>query len=294
MKNSFLPIIFFFSSFFLSFGQGITIIATSENGLKDTVFFGYKTNATLGIDAALGEKDIFNQPLKEVDVRVVQRDSINFSCAYTFAFNSMRRFDTSRHFFPIKFDSKSNFRNRSDTSFINRLFEIRFFTKNVKKLTMVAWQDNNIAPYIGQIDTFNFFIDSCLNKGPNLIQVSWNPNSTAPPVYTGSNYFSNFTLILPVRMLTSVNDNKAAANIRIFPNPVNDRLTIDNIGNAKIQEVRLFDILGRQVLSQKTNFSEKIEIDVSILPQGTYCVSLFDKENRLFSSKMVIKTDKKQ
>ena len=83
MKNSILSAFFLLLSF-LSFGQGLTIVATAENGKKDTVTFGYKSNASLGIDTALGEKNILGQPLSDVDVRVVQRDSLNFSCTYTF------------------------------------------------------------------------------------------------------------------------------------------------------------------------------------------------------------------
>ncbi len=293
MKNSILSALFILLSF-LSFGQGFTIVATAENGKKDTVSFGFKSNASLGVDTALGEKDIFGQPLKEVDVRVVQRDSLNFSCTYTFLRRSADIIDTFKHFFPIKFDSKANFRSRSDTSFINRLFEIRFFTKNVKNLVMTRWQDNNILPYTGKLDTFAFFIDSCLNAGPNLLSALWNPNSSAPAVLTGSNYFFNFTIVFPKRMLTSINDTKATSDIRIFPNPFTDRFIIDNIGNRQIQEVRLFDVLGRQVLVQKVDFSERIEVDVSHLQQGMYCLSLFDKENRLVSSKMLVKAAQKQ
>ena len=294
MKNSIILILTILSPF-ISFAQGLTIIATAENGKKDTVTFGYKTNATQGIDAALGEKDIFGQALNETDVRIVQRDSLNFSCAYTFLRRTSILVDTFKHFFPVKFDSKSNFRSRSDTTLLNRLFEIRFFTKNVKKIVMIPWQDNNILSYNGQMDsTFNFFVDSCLNPGNNnVISISWNPNSSAPAIITGSSYFFNFIVVFPKRMLTSINDTKAASDIRIFPNPVTDRFIIDNIGNGQIQQIRLFDVLGRQVHAQKADFDERIEVDVSHLQQGTYCLSLFDKENRLVISKMIVKASQK-
>ena len=292
MKNSIILILTILSPF-ISFAQGLTIIATAENGKKDTVTFGYKSNATQGIDAALGEKDIFGQPLKETDVRIVQRDSLNFACAYTFLRRTSILVDTFKHFFPVKFDSKSNFRSRSDTTLLNRLFEIRFFTKNVKKIVMLPWQDNNVLPYNGQMDsTFNFFVDSCLNP-VNVVTIRWDANSPEPPIFTGSSYFFNFTIVFPKRMLTSINDTKAASDIRIFPNPVADRFIIDNIGTGQIQKIRLFDVLGRQVHAQKADFGERIEVDVSHLQQGTYCLSLFDKENHLVVSKMLVKASQK-
>lgn len=289
MKNSIFSIFLLIP--FFAFAQGFTIIGTADNGKTDTVSFGYKTNATLGIDPALGEVNLFGQPAKEVDMRVVQRDSLNFSCTYTFS--PVFRDDTFKHFFPIKFDSKTNFRNRTDTSFINRIFEVKFFTKNIKKISISSWREPNL-PNVAIWDSLDFFIDTCLSKpNQNFASYSWGPTSSDPVRLLATNYFANFLIVFKKGTLTSYKDSKAAVNIRIFPNPVSDRLTVDNIGDAKIQEIKLFDILGRQVLSQKTNFSERIDIDVSQLPQGTYCVSLFDKENRLFSSKMVVKTDKK-
>jgi hypothetical protein len=138
-----------------SFAQGLTIIGTAENGKMDTVTFGYKTSATLGIDASLGETNIFGQPSKEVDMRVVQRDSLNFSCTDTFS--SGFREDTFKHFFPLKFDSKSNFRSRSDTSFINRIFEVKFLTKNIKKISINSWREPNL-PNVAVWDSLDSLI----------------------------------------------------------------------------------------------------------------------------------------
>ena len=247
--------------------QGFNIIATADNGKKDTVIIGYKTNASINIDAVLGEADISNQALKEVDVRVVQRDSINFSCSYTFS--PSFRFDTFRHFFRVKFDSKSNFRNRADTSFINRLFEIKFFTKNVKRISFIPWQDPTI-PNTAALDTFDFFIDSCLNKAnQNLAAIDWSPASSAPATITGASNFSNLILVFKKRTLTQVKEKAESVDFKLYPNPTNGKLTIENTAKVPIAEIRLFDLLGHQVHALKTNSGEQIDVDVSNLTNGS-------------------------
>ncbi len=270
-----------------SYAQGVTIIGTADNGKMDTVTFGFKSTATIGIDRALGEANIFGQPTKEVDMRVVQRDSLNFSCSYTFS--SGFRLDTFRHFYPVTFDSKSNFRSRSDTSFTNRLFEVKFFSKNIKKISIYSWQEPNF-PNLSAWEGPSFYLDTCLAEVThNIALVNWGPSSSDPIRLQGLTYFAHLFITFKTGALTSVNNDKKDLNIRLFPNPVSDRLTIDNLGISQIQEVRLFDVLGRQVLSEKTGFKEKIDIDVLSLQQGTYFASLFDKENRLVLSKMFVK-----
>jgi hypothetical protein len=286
MKKSIIFVSFLFIQSLL-FAQGFNIIATADNGKKDTVSIGYKTNASIGVDAGLGEADISNQVLKEVDLRVVQRDSINFSCSYTFS--PIFRYDTFRHFFRVKFDSKSNFRSRTDTSFLNRLFEVKFFTKNVKKISFIPWQDSNI-PNLSALDTFDFFIDSCLNKvNQNLAAIIWDPTSSAPASINGANYFSNLILVFKKRTLTQVNQPTELADFKLFPNPTKGKFTIENTTKLNISEVKLFDLLGHQVYAQKIDFGERIEVDVSSLANGSYFMSIFDVNSRNVFNKMVVK-----
>ena len=80
---------FIFIISFSSLAQGFKIVGVSNNSVRvDSVTFGFDNNATIGIDTQLGEVNIFNQPAKPFDMRVVQRDSTNFSCTYTFIANN--------------------------------------------------------------------------------------------------------------------------------------------------------------------------------------------------------------
>jgi hypothetical protein len=56
--------------------DSITIVAVDNIGNTDTVVFGFAGNATDGIDTALGERDILFTPLADLDLRLIQRDTI--------------------------------------------------------------------------------------------------------------------------------------------------------------------------------------------------------------------------
>ena len=69
-------------------------------------------------------------------------------------------------------------------------------------------------------------------------------------------------------------------NIKIYPNPTNSRLKIENLTNRKIGSITIFDSLGKQVL--KTANTDKIE--VNNLEMGVYFLEL-----KLHNSETIIK-----
>ena len=53
--------------------------------------------------------------------------------------------------------------------------------------------------------------------------------------------------------------------ITIYPNPAKDILTIDNTSNTEITSINIYDVLGRIVLTEKSNMDQ---VDVSHLDSG--------------------------
>ena len=87
--------------------QEMKIIAYYGTSQKsDTVYFGYKPMATIGLDSLLGEKNIYNTSWNQFEMRVLQRTRDNFSCAYKISFPK----DTIPVYFSQSFDSKRNYR----------------------------------------------------------------------------------------------------------------------------------------------------------------------------------------
>jgi hypothetical protein len=72
------------------------------------------------------------------------------------------------------------------------------------------------------------------------------------------------------------------ANIKIYPNPTNDKFIIDLEG---ITTIKLYDMLGKEVLTQTVN--GKTEIDINHLPKGVYSVRILSEDRVIGSSKMV-------
>ena len=69
---------------------------------------------------------------------------------------------------------------------------------------------------------------------------------------------------------TTISEKIINKNIRIFPNPVSDYLHIDNIENIPIENIEIFDIVGRKMAAkQHNNF-----INMENLTKGIYFVKI--------------------
>ena len=74
-----------------------------------------------------------------------------------------------------------------------------------------------------------------------------------------------------------------ASSMNIYPNPFSNQLTIDFVSDVNEENIRIgiYDLTGKVVLQTETDVvegSNKIPMDVSALPKGTYLVR-FDNEN---------------
>lgn len=77
--------------------------------------------------------------------------------------------------------------------------------------------------------------------------------------------------------------------IRIFPNPTNDRLTILLSDEFNVCEIRITDLTGKVVYNTKINSSANT-IDVSELASSIYFIELKTPDNKIVRKKL-IKTD---
>ena len=69
---------------------------------------------------------------------------------------------------------------------------------------------------------------------------------------------------------------------RIYPNPANDKLFIECEGFVT---VKIYDMLGKEILTQSVN--GKTEIDISHLPNGIYSVQILSEDRVIGNSKVV-------
>lgn len=86
--------------------------------------------------------------------------------------------------------------------------------------------------------------------------------------------------------ITSVDQVTNQNGLKIFPNPTNDKFTIE--GNLAQYQIELSDAVGRSLRSINTNESSHT-IDISTLPKGLYILKIKNKHNELIEIKKVIK-----
>lgn len=134
----------------------------------------------------------------------------------------------------------------------------------------------------GRKDTFEYYPLQAGNY--NLIcHWNWIDNGSAPPLI-GSRYGSDTIQIHVQNANTIQKINKRKFNI--YPNPVRDVLTIENIGQIdNIVKAEIVDFKGQKVLVQElvTN-----QINVSKISKGAYFLRLISRDNMVFQKKVII------
>lgn len=83
-------------------------------------------------------------------------------------------------------------------------------------------------------------------------------------------------------LILSVNENQANNAFKLYPNPVNDILYLE--GNAQIQSIIIYDVLGQIVLNGEGKGER--QINVSKLIKGIYFISI-QTGNRLWKTKFL-------
>jgi hypothetical protein len=80
-----------------------------------------------------------------------------------------------------------------------------------------------------------------------------------------------------VNPLSVIESNLSAINI--YPNPANNKITIDNIGSQE-KEISFLNIIGKKVKSITTS-SNSLIIDASSVAEGLYFILIKDENNQL-------------
>jgi hypothetical protein len=86
----------------------------------------------------------------------------------------------------------------------------------------------------------------------------------------------------------SLNDEILNSSVSIYPNPINDQLSIKKIQNINLREATIFDITGRQLSSidLSQTLSEKT-IRLSYMPHGIYFLKITDDQGSSVAKKFI-------
>jgi hypothetical protein len=82
----------------------------------------------------------------------------------------------------------------------------------------------------------------------------------------------------------SINSIENIQNIKLFPNPVNNILTLSTDNNN--ERVEIYNIIGEKVLSFYKQKAD-LRINVNILNKGMYFVKLYDNKFGIKTSSFI-------
>ena len=77
------------------------------------------------------------------------------------------------------------------------------------------------------------------------------------------------------------------SSFNLYPNPTSGELTIDN-GQLTIESVEIYDVFGRMQKSRKAEKQNRVTMNVSDLPAGTYFVKIYSDNNQFDAQRLVI------
>lgn len=72
---------------------------------------------------------------------------------------------------------------------------------------------------------------------------------------------------------TDINAIESESSVKVYPNPVSDLLYIES--ENIINDIRVYDISGKEVINKSVDFSSNTSIDVSNLIGGTYILKVY-------------------
>jgi polyhydroxybutyrate depolymerase len=84
----------------------------------------------------------------------------------------------------------------------------------------------------------------------------------------------------------SIDSKVTEIEINIFPNPTSGIVNIETT-DFKITNLKIYNILGKEVVSE-IQFSNYKNLDLSLLPYGTYFIQISDDKENLVSKKIII------
>lgn len=84
-------------------------------------------------------------------------------------------------------------------------------------------------------------------------------------------------------------DEFTATSVRMYPNPVKDKLTVEAKANVRIQSIELYSVEGRLVHAQKQAIAtNSLTIDVSNFASGFYVLRMKTQANTIIAKQFIV------
>lgn len=123
-----------------------------------------------------------------------------------------------------------------------------------------------------------------LNNSSNTDSKAYYKNSKWYITIGNSLFSVNSNLIL------NVNDISQEKAFRIYPNPAENKISIQNVSLLDLKKYSVYDLSGRKVIENdefQIYNNQDFSIDISGLKNGVYFLTLFDKSTNRYSKKLI-------
>ncbi len=151
--------------------------------------------------------------------------------------------------------------------------------------SFIVWRKYNNASFIriatlsNSISTYTDFSFVLGNAVTYMVQLDRKLNCVVP----SNTIFGNFPMISNQSKLFFSSINNVNPNlISIYPNPVTSKFIITGLPENEVNDIFIFDVLGKQVYSQKVH--ETAEIDLTGLSKGVYFVRIGETTRKLIKN----------
>lgn len=167
--------------------------------------------------------------------------------------------------------------------------------------TLWAWGENTYGQY-GNNTTTESFVPTQIGTAINWKSVSLGYSFTTAlrtnnnRLWTwgrdnqdalGNGVNADSSIPVGIGTCTTLNNNNFDLlnnSFRIYPNPSKIELNIDNALNLEINVLKIIDVLGKVVLTQKSDFKK---IDIQNLDSGIYIVYIITEQNNTYKYKLI-------
>lgn len=125
----------------------------------------------------------------------------------------------------------------------------------------------------------NWLVNHSMTEAEDIYTTTWEYASTSWPNNINLVGFTYFTYSYNTNVFVSLNNPVASEELTVYPNPVQNTLSIENITDLK--SIRIYDNIGKLILE-----TQETKIDFDKLTKGIYLVQIYT-DNGIETRKIV-------